>query len=73
MTDRGFCLTHKRRCQLSSAKKHTGGTSCVPFSKRGVGLGLKDPATIFSLAFIGLRLLLEEPDVTQEILACLPG
>ncbi len=68
MTDKSFCLVHKKRCQLMTAQRHTAGNPCVPFSKRGVGLGLKDPATLSCLAWIGLRLLLQETDITQEIL-----
>ena len=65
------CLHHKRICSLKTARRHTSGTSCTPFSKRGVGLGHKDEATLYALAFIGLRLLLQEPDITLEKPSCI--
>ena len=70
MRDRAFCLHHQKECILQCAKRHTAGTSCVPYSRRGLGLGLKDVATLYSLAWIGLRLLIQEPDVTQEKHGC---
>ena len=69
MSDHGFCLTHNKQCKLETADSHTGGPSCTPYSKRGVGLGLRDPATLYAIAFCGLRIALQEANVTQEILS----
>lgn len=66
MTSSGLCLAHGRPCSLKMAKRHVAGTPCVPWSKRGINLGLKDVNTLYLLAWIGLRLQLQEPDVTQE-------
>ena len=63
-----FCLTHQKMCCLRTAKRHIAGTSCTPYSRRGAGLGLMDFATVHSLCWIALRLLLQEPDVTNELL-----
>lgn len=60
------CLYHGRLCSLKTAQKHIAGTSCIPYSRRGVQLGHKDDATIYAIAFIGLRLLLQESDITLE-------
>ena len=66
MVNHSWCYYHQKQCCIKTAVRHTAGTSCVPFSRRGVNLGLKDVATLYSLAWIDLRLLLQEPDVTQE-------
>eukprot|EP00435_Cladocopium_sp_Y103_P015431 s3436_g3.t1 len=46
--------------------QHQAGTSCRPFSRRGAHLGLMDIETVHLLAWIGLRLSLQEADVTAE-------
>ena len=61
-----FCLTHQRHCCLKTARRHVAGTSCVPYSKRGSGAALMDFNTVYSLCWIGLRMLLQEPDITNE-------
>ena len=66
MKSSAFCLAHQRMCCLKTASRHRAGTSCTPYSKRGVGLGLKDECTLHTMAWVGLRLLLQEPDITQE-------
>ncbi|CAK9108164.1 unnamed protein product, partial [Durusdinium trenchii] len=62
MVNHSWCYYHQKQCCIKTAVRHTAGTSCVPFSRRGVNLGLKDVATLYSLAWIDLRLLLQEPD-----------
>ena len=54
---------HGRPCSLKMAKRHVAGTPCVPWSKRGINLGLKDVNTLYLL---GLRLQLQEPDLIEE-------
>ena len=66
VVNHSWCYYHQKQCCIKTAVRHTAGTSCVPFSRRGVNLGLKDVATLYSLAWIDLRLLLQEPDVTQD-------
>ena len=61
-----FCLVHQRHCCLKTAKRHVAGTSCVPYSKRGSGLALMDFNTVYSLCWIGLRMMLQEADITNE-------
>eukprot|EP00438_Fugacium_kawagutii_P029202 Skav229537 [mRNA] locus=scaffold568:49055:58809:- [translate_table: standard] len=53
-------------CHLKTARRHQAGTSCRPFSRRGTKLGLLDTETINLLAWVGLRICLQEPDITQE-------
>ena len=60
------CLVHGRTCCLKTCNRHIAGTSCRPFSKRGSGLGCNDQEIIYFMAWLGLRMLLQEPDVTQE-------
>ncbi|OLP73512.1 hypothetical protein AK812_SmicGene47227, partial [Symbiodinium microadriaticum] len=60
------CLAHGRTCCLKTCNRHIAGTSCRPFSKRGAGLGCHDHEIIYFMAWLGLRLVLQEADVTQE-------
>ena len=66
MKREAYCLTHKRICCLKPAKRHVAGTSCKPYSRKGSGLSQMDPETIFTLAWIGLRLELQEAIVISE-------
>lgn len=66
VSDHAFCSVHKKMCRLRGAKRHIAGTSCVGFSQKGTGLMLSDPSIIHTLCWVALRLLLAEPDVTQE-------
>ena len=66
VTREGWCLTHQRKCTLKPAKRHKAGTSCKPYSKKGSQLGQVDPEVIFTLAWIALRLELQEPVVLSE-------
>lgn len=66
MTREGWCLVHKKKCVLHPAQRHIAGTSCRPYSKKGSQLGQVDPEIIFSLAWIGLRIELQEPEVLSE-------
>lgn len=72
ITTRGKRLYHKKTCSLKSRRRHTAGTSCKPFSRRGAGLNTGDRDTIYTLAWIGLRRELQEPDVTQENVVSFP-
>ena len=62
----GDCITHAKRCRLTCARRHVAGTSCRPFSKKGSGLLNADPEILFTLAWIGLRLELQEPEILSE-------
>ena len=66
MKKEAYCLTHKRTCAIKPAKRHVAGTSCRPYSKKGSGLSQMDPETIFTLAWIGLRVELQEPIIVSE-------
>ena len=61
-----YCKIHKRLCALKVAKRHISGTSCTAHSKRGAGLSLADPGVVHLLAWISLRILLQEPCIIQE-------
>ena len=60
------CLAHGRVCCLKTCNRHIAGTSCRPFSRRGVALGTHDPEVIYLMAWLALRMTLQEPDITQE-------
>lgn len=72
--DRSICLSlsffqafvSHRICNLRTARRHQAGTSCRPFSRRGSRLGLLDTESLALLAWIGLRVTLQEGDITQE-------
>ena len=66
VTREGWCLTHGRTCTLKAARRHCAGTSCKPYSKKGSQLGQVDPEIVFTLAWIALRLELQEPVVLSE-------
>ena len=63
---KGYCLVHNKHCCLKSCKRHMAGTSCKPFSRRGVQLGTSDGDMIYTLCWFGLRRVLQESDITQE-------
>ena len=66
MKKEAFCSTHNRICCLKQATRHVAGCSCKPYSKKGSQMSQGDPETIFTLAWIGLRLELQEPIVVSE-------
>ena len=63
---KGYCLVHNKYCCLKSCKRHMAGTSCKPFSRRGVQLGTNDGDMIYTLCWFAHRRILQEGDVTQE-------
>ncbi|CAK0797209.1 unnamed protein product, partial [Prorocentrum cordatum] len=66
VTSKGWCLVHKKYCYLKPARHHTAGTSCTAFSKQGPQTGIHHWTIVPLLAWIGLRLLLQEAEVEQE-------
>ncbi|CAE7587716.1 unnamed protein product [Symbiodinium sp. CCMP2592] len=62
----GDCVTHGKQCRLRPASRHIAGTSCRPFSRKGSGLLTADPEILFTLAWIGLRLELQETEIISE-------
>ena len=48
------------------AKQHRAGTTCTAYSKQSLQLGEQDKTVIPFCAWVGMRLLLQEPDITQE-------
>ena len=68
VTNRGKCLRHppERKCKLPYTDRHAAGTSCVAFSAVGAQRGLGDISVIFLLAWIALRLMIQEAVIKQE-------
>ena len=61
-----WCVTHKKVCQVQPANRHVAGTSCKPYSRKGSRMGQTDPEVVFTLAWLGLRLDLMEPEILSE-------
>ena len=72
VTRSAHCLQHGRQCHLKVADRHVAGTPCVAFSKRGQQLAAGDPSVLHALAWVALRVLLQEADVTQENVPAFP-
>ena len=71
MLHHGNCLRHShlrngKRCCLKMAKRHIAGTSCTAYSSKGSRVGELDQTILHFLAWVGLRLHLQEPDICQE-------
>lgn len=60
------CLTHGKQCAVRSARRHIAGTSCKPYSRKGSQMSQGDPETLFTLAWLGMRLTLQEPIIVSE-------
>lgn len=63
---RGYCMKHKKTCILQSADLHIAGTVCTDWSAFGTRGNTDGKTILHQLAFMALRLLLEEPIVVQE-------
>lgn len=61
-----YCCQHGKKCSLKVARRHLAGSSCVAHSKRGAGLSLADPGVVHLLAWISIRLDLQEAHILQE-------
>lgn len=48
------------------ARKHLAGTSCTAFAAIGKKLGIRDATVLPFLAWIGHRILLQEPEILHE-------
>ena len=62
-----YCLTHKKVCKLKTARRHFAGSICKAYSRRGTGQRQAHPTVIPLIAWLGLRRLVQEADVTHEI------
>ena len=61
------CYTHDRECTIRSTHRHTAGTSCHPFSAKGLRMGLSDPEMLYTIAWVCLvPIKLEIADITSE-------
>ena len=60
------CLTHGKNCTMKHSKRHVAGTSCKPWSVKGSGLAAADPEIVFTMAWLGLRIMLEDDEVLSE-------
>ena len=66
MRRKSYCLVHEKDCFLKTAREHTAGSSCTAHSRQGKQLGLCDGNVLSLLAWIGLRLEVQETEITLE-------
>ena len=66
------CLRHGRRCKLLPAHVHVAGTCCQDHSDFGNKAALSGKSTPALLAWISLRLLLQETQIIQENVKSFP-
>eukprot|EP00434_Breviolum_minutum_P006415 symbB.v1.2.005662.t1/scaffold327.1/size259883/15 len=60
------CLTHGKNCTMKPSRRHVAGTSCKPWSVKGSGLAAADPEIVFTMAWLGLRIMLEDDEILSE-------
>ena len=61
-----WCLNHNTVCTLRPACRHTAGTPCTNFSRMGLQEGSDGITFVHILAWLGLRLQLQEAEIAQE-------
>lgn len=66
MKTHAWCVTHGKECQVRPCRRHIAGTSCKPWSRKGSGLGSEDPEILFTLAWVGMRVSLEDAEILSE-------
>lgn len=67
-----YCLRHMRICKVEVAHVHIAGTCCQDHSDFGNGRGLQGKGAAALLAWLGLRLLLQEAEILQENVKSFP-
>ena len=72
ITAEAGCLRHGRMCKIVEAHVHIAGTCCQDHSDFGSQRGLQGKGAAALLAWIGLRLLLQEPEIIQENVKSFP-
>lgn len=61
-----YCITHDRECSIVPCRRHIAGASCKPWSRKGSGLGAEDPEILFTLAWLGLQVALQNTEILSE-------
>ena len=72
MKRRAWCIKHQRECFLQTSMSHTAGSSCTAHSKQGKQLAFADRNAIHFLAWAGMRLEVQEAEITLENVAEFP-
>eukprot|EP00438_Fugacium_kawagutii_P010179 Skav231644 [mRNA] locus=scaffold3756:39550:54869:+ [translate_table: standard] len=72
MRRKAWCVRHRRNCHIRFSKRHGAGSSCTAHSKQGKQLALADRNVIHLLAFMGLRLELQEQEIDLENVELFP-
>ncbi|CAJ1402243.1 unnamed protein product [Effrenium voratum] len=73
MRRKAHCARHSKLCFIGTARMHTAGSSCTAHSKQGKQLGLADPNVLHLLAWIGLRLEVQEYEISLENVESFPS
>ena len=66
MTLTSYCRRHDKMCRMQPARRHVAGTPCTDHSSMGKREGQDGKTAICYLAWVGLRLALQEPIIVQE-------
>ena len=61
-----FCIVHQRECSVRATSLHVAGPPCVDWSPIGKQQQVAGPTIVYFAAWVGLRRLLEEPQVIHE-------
>lgn len=61
-----YCRRHDKMCRMQPARRHVAGTPCTDHSSMGKREGQDGKTAICYLAWVGLRLALQEPIIVQE-------
>ena len=69
---RAWCVRHKQNCYYKTAHKHTAGSSCTAHSKQGKQRSLADKNVIHLLAWIAMRLEVQEAEIDLENVESFP-
>ena len=72
ITTQAHCLRHGQMCRIVEAHVHIAGTCCQDHSDFGSQRGLQGKGAAALLAWIGLRRLLQEPEIIQENVKTFP-
>ena len=66
MTRTAYCWKHKRPCTAQVADIHIAGTPCPAYSTLGKGAKVHDKTIVPTMAWVGMRLMLQEAIWIQE-------
>jgi hypothetical protein len=72
MRRKAWCARHQQNCYLRASKRHSAGSSCTAHSRQGKQLALADRNVVHLLAWIGLRVEVQEQELDLENVDAFP-